>query len=385
MENALMKKLAIGLMSGTSMDGIDTALVSFEVDEHHLELLAFETYPYPEDVQQKLRQLTTWEIQDYLYMNVLLGNLFSTAVKVILETIGISPAEITCIGSHGQTIYHMPTPDFYEMYNIAGSWQIGDGSVIAQRTKITTVCDFRMADMAVGGQGAPLVPYFDWWFFCTDRPRILLNIGGIANLTHLPANADILEVKGFDTGPGNMVLDKLVEIETDGRLQYDAEGKWAAKGDINHDFLQHLLENPYFDRQPSKSTGAEDFGQAYAIDVLHNGRYHYGLCFEDILATITSLTSKSIALSILRFIETQPVEVIASGGGVHNATLMTFLARDIAPIQLKTTDEFGIPSDAKEAIAFALLGLETIEGKPTNMPVVTGAWRHLVQGKICPK
>jgi anhydro-N-acetylmuramic acid kinase len=375
--------LVIGLMSGTSYDGIDAALV--EIQGHGLrtkvDLVAFESVPYKPAVRRLVAELClpTATVDKVCLANMLLGELFAEAAIAVAESAGVPIGKVDLVGSHGQTIHHLPKPTRLAGRRVAGTLQIGEPSVIAERTGVTTVADFRPRDMACGGQGAPLVPYVDYLLFRhRSRSRVLLNIGGIANVTYLPPRCEADEVVAFDTGPGNMVLDGLARRLTGGRLSCDRGGRMAARGAVDAAWLRRLLGHPYFRRKPPKSTGREAFGDEFVERMLADaeGREAY-----DVLATATALTVESIARACTRFLG--PVdELIASGGGCRNDTLMAMLAERFP--RLCRSDDYGIPADAKEAIAFAILANETVAGRPASLPGATGAAHPAVLGKIVP-
>lgn len=381
------KNLVIGLMSGTSMDGIDAALV--QIDEEgatlRVETFVFRTTPFPSDVQADLLRTVRGEANaaQICHLNFVLGELFADAALQVMQEAGVTGNDLLCIASHGQTIWHQPEPIEWRARAIRSTLQIGEPSVIAERTGVTTVADFRVADVAAGGQGAPLVPYVDWLLFRhPDEGRVLLNVGGIANVTALPANAQPQEVIAFDTGPGNALINVAMEIASGGKYRYDPEGSFAQRHPVNEACLNELLQNPYFAQEPPKSTGRETFGEAMVRRLLR--RYKVSNA-ELLVPTLTELTARTIAEGIRRYVlrKTAIVRLIASGGGVHNRTLMKRL-RDLLPeLQVETSDRYGVHPDAKEAVAFAVLGYETMLGRPNNLPSATGARRAVVLGKLC--
>jgi len=381
------EELAIGLMSGTSYDGITAALVAIRGVglATRVRLLAHETYPYSAGAHHILNCLMDSEAATRELIcrgNVFLGELFAQAAIAIAREAGVPMGKIALIGSHGQTIEHLPEPAVMCRRRITGTLQVGEPCVIAERTGVTTVADFRPRDMAAGGQGAPLVPYVDYLLFRHESlGRVMLNIGGIANVTYLPPACRPRDVVAFDTGPGNMLLDGLARIMT--RCRYDKDGALAAKGRVNKPLLARLLRYRYFRRPPPKSTGRGEFGQRFVSRVIDASG---ALGAANLLATATALTATTIHEACECFIRPRgPIdEVIASGGGVHNLTLMKRLARAFAPIAVRTTDDFGIPADAKEAVAFAVLAHETLAGRPGNLPSATGARKAVVLGKIVP-
>ena len=382
------EKLVIGLMSGTSADGIDTALVRLRENSVNtqMELLAFQTFQFPPGLQKELLQLAAANqanVDRIAELNFLLGELFAEAALAIAEEAGFSISEIDLIGSHGQTVRHLPEWRQLHGKQVHATWQIAEPSVIAKRTGVITVADFRPSDMAVGGQGAPLVPLFDFIMLrSAEKSRVVLNIGGIANFTLLPKKCSINEVIAFDTGPGNMVIDSVAR-ELFG-VEMDIDGKLSNTGKPSKELLKILLQNPYFQIKPPKSTGRETFGVDFGRALIKQGK-RLGLGKHDILASATELTAGTIIKAYRDFIEPYcPAdEWIVSGGGALNSTLMRSLATALGNIPLFNSDGFGIPSDAKEAICFAVLANETICGNVGNVPGATGAERSTILGKIC--
>lgn len=375
------RKLVIGLMSGTSLDGIDAALV--EIAGHGLDtslrLIAFETYLYSQKEREALENLITRGLpQDICTMNFALGEAMAEAALKVMEKGGVKPSEVHLIGSHGQTVYHQPP----EGHQRGSTLQIGEPCVIAERTGIVTVADFRPRDMAAGGQGAPLVPYVDYLLFRhPQKVRVLQNIGGIANLTVLPEELE--EVIAFDTGPGNVLMDGVIRISTHGALRYDFQGQLAAKGNINHGLLEKLMGHPFLEKQPPKSTGREAFGETFCEQILKEFK---DIPLENLVSTLNLFTALSIVEAYKKFVfpKFHVDEVLISGGGCHNPVLMNRLTELFRPLTLIATDAIGFSSDAKEAIAFAVLANETIHGHCSNIPRATGARKPVVLGKIIP-
>ncbi len=382
------RMLLLGLMSGTSVDGIDAALVEFEGQGDGLKwtLPGFTCVPWAVELRAAILDACRPDarLQTIVALNVRLGEAFAEAAKVAADKMGVSLADIGCIASHGQTVWHQPTPLTIAGQAVTGTLQIGEPSVIAARTGCVVVADFRTADMAVGGQGAPLVPFADYALFhSATETRVVQNIGGIANLTYLPAGGGLEEVIAFDTGPGNMLLDALMQRITEGARQYDAEGAFAGRGNICAPLLELFLDDPYFALPPPKTTGREQFGQAYA-DRFYQEAQKFGCGNEDILATATRLTAQTIARACRDWLPAQgPIDtVIVGGGGTANLPLMQMLRDLLAPARITTSAEFGLPDDAKEAVAFALLAYETLHGRPSNVPSATGAKSAAILGKI---
>ena len=383
------KKYIIGLMSGTSVDGIDAAIV--EISGHGLEtavnLIAFETFPFPSGVPQRILDLCqpdTGRVDDICEMNFYIGHLFAEAVKHILQKSGMAAGDIALIGSHGQTIHHLPRDPNTSHY--PSTLQIGEPAVIAHETGIPTIADFRVADMAAGGQGAPLIAYPDYLLFRDSTKTVgLLNIGGIANLTVLPANCSLDTVSASDTGPGNMCIDAIVREITEGKERYDQSGMRAAQGTPYQPLIDEWLKHPFFRLQPPKTTGREMFGNNFAMECLATCRKH-GLGDNDCIATLTELTVQTITNYSEQFIEQSPIDVLyVSGGGVHNRTVMQRLSEALVGTTVEPVDNSGISADAKEAIGFAILANETFHGHSGNVPSATGASVRKILGKfVCP-
>lgn len=380
------EKYVIGIMSGTSVDGIDVGLVKIKGHglKSSVELIAFENYPFSNEVREqifRLFELESSNVKDISQMNFLLGELYTQAVFQICEKANFKVTDVDLVGCHGQTIYHHPQVEVMDGINVSSTFQIGEGSVIAKKTGIVTINDFRVGDMALGGLGAPLVPYPEFLLYRSHEKNIALqNIGGIGNVTILPAGCSLLDVYAFDTGPGNMVMDGVIHYLTDGAQSYDVNGEIAGKGHVDEAFLSSLLEDPYFKLVPPKTTGREYFGKAYVEAFIEAGRLR-GLSDEDLVCNATALTAKSITLSYKWFV-THPIDqVIIGGGGSYNETLIKMLKSELIA-KVITHEEYGLNSDAKEAIAIAILANETIHGHPSNVPSVTGALQPTILGKI---
>lgn len=383
----------VGLMSGTSVDGIDAAVVKLSpsADREHgveVELLAFENTPFPVQARNSIFELfdpANATIDKVGAMNMWLGELYAQATLSVIGKCGLSASQIFAIGSHGQTIYHAPEKKAIGGYNLHYTVQIGEGAVIANRTGIPCVSDFRVADMTMGGQGAPLVPFTEYVLF-TDPERTLLmqNIGGIGNVTVLPANASPEQVFAFDTGPGNMIIDGLVS-QLYAPLTMDAGGEIAAGGQVISELLEWMQQNEYYAMPLPKSTGRERFGQQYVAQILELMKTNRWKA-EDVIATATRLTAWSIADSYERYIKPQhqAQQLLVGGGGSYNKTLLRDLQQLFAPhqVQVLTQEDIGGNSDAKEAIAFALLAYYTMNRMPNNMPRVTGASGPVIMGKV---
>jgi anhydro-N-acetylmuramic acid kinase len=344
------------MISGTSVDGIDVAVVDFGDGIH---VVSTATVPYPPDVRAAILSVSNAATHTCTIarLNFLLGELFAEALKKT----GVPLATIELIGSHGQTIFHEGEPVEFLGRKIASTMQIGEAAVIAERTGIETIADFRPSDMAAGGKGAPLVPFLDYELFRhPEHARVALNIGGIANITVIPASAKPEDVIAFDTGPGNMVMDAVAP-------PFDRAGERARAGEVNATLLERLLADPYYRRFPPKSCGREQYGAEFVRET--------GID----IATATELTARTIALALERHPGTR--EVIVSGGGAHNRFLMERLA-ELVVARVTTSAEFGIGVDTKEAILFALLAYQTYQGRAGNLPSATGARKSAILGKI---
>jgi len=379
----------VGVMTGTSADAVDVVLAHFSggavsaaAGTAPPRVIASHAAPLPHGLRAEVLAAASAgmiEPERILRLDAGLGELYAAAVLELLGTAGIEPASVGAIGLHGQTIRHIPRADGGGQ---AMSWQLGSAAILAERTGICVVSDFRSADTAAGGEGAPLVPLADWWLFRSNiEARILLNLGGMANLTWLPRDARLEDVIAFDTGPGNAVIDALAM--TCAGTRYDADGALAASGRVDERLLGELLGDEYFARTPPRSTGRERFGAAYASRMLERARTS-GVADADVVATATALTSASVADGIDRFVRPRGAvdAVYASGGGVRNRTLMEGLARRLAPTPVRTLADLGVDASAKEALAFACLAHRTLCGLPGNAPSATGASHPVVLGRI---
>jgi anhydro-N-acetylmuramic acid kinase len=369
----------VGLMSGTSADGIDVAIVDME--NRKVDLLVYATYPYPRTLRERLFSLFALEgvgVEEISRLNFALGKRFGQAVLRLCEEANINLSSLDLIGSHGQTVFHDPRG------KIRSTLQIAEPAVIAQITGVTTVADFRCRDMAAGGEGAPLVPYADYILFRHPRrSRAIQNIGGIANVTYLPSRCTMGDILAFDSGPGNMVIDGLTSLITGSKQKYDKQGQIAAKGKVNPTLLRDMLKHPFLKRRPPKSTGREEFGLAYCQQ-LYKAAKAKRLQNPDIMATATAFTAVSIAQAYRKFLPQLPEEIILAGGGVHNQTLVRMIQQELNDVSLLMMDELGINSDAREAVSFAVLAYAAIQGYPNNVPSATGAEGPVILGKIIP-
>jgi anhydro-N-acetylmuramic acid kinase len=372
------RKLTIGLMSGTSLDGVDAALVEIQGSglTIRVRLLAHVHQSYLPALRLRLLQSSHAKggtTQEVCRLNVAVGEAFARATLAVLRKGKVAPEEISFLGSHGQTICHLPEDQ--------ATLQIGEPAVIAERTGILTVADFRPRDLAARGCGAPLVPYVDYLLFRHPRlTRGLLNIGGIANLTTIPAGAKPEQVQAFDTGPGNMVIDALAKHYRLGPC--DPGGRIASQGQASLALLSYLMQNEFIRRKPPKSTGRETFGIDFMNNLLARAK-KLSLSKEDVLATATAFTAHAVYDNYRRYLSRKPVhELIVSGGGTKNRTLLNWLRVLFAPVPVVEIDAYGISSQAKEALVFAILANESLSGNPSNLPQVTGAHGPRVLGKI---
>lgn len=373
--------LAVGLMSGTSLDGIDAVLCEIQGSgiDTQVKQIAFETYPLPDSTKEKIKACChdQGSVSLVCSLNFELGELFAQAVKSVCQKVGVETKELGFIASHGQTIYHIPNPygDFH-----ASTLQIGESAVIAQRCGCPCIANFRVKDMAAGGEGAPLVPFSEYILYRKEDEAIALqNIGGIGNVTVLPKQCSIDEVFAFDTGPGNMIVDEAM-LQLYNR-NYDANGEIALSGKLILDLVEELKQDPYLQKQPPKTTGREVYGKAYTLDILNR---YANEKKEDLIATMTWFTAYSIAENYRRFVlnEHNLSQVILAGGGAHNLAIRKFLQEELPSIQVKTQEDLGYSSDAKEAIAFVILGNETMHKQFSNVPKATGASQKVILGNI---
>jgi len=385
--------IVAGIMSGTSADGINVALVRITSSERartprlrhqpKFKLLGHAEYPYPPAVRRVVlaaMNSTKVSVANLARLNFLLAELYADALLVTQRRLRLK-AEL--IGCHGQTLYHQGESTPFLGCSLSVTWQTGEGAVLASRTGVPVVSDFRPADMAAGGKGAPLVPFLDFLLYRDARVgRIVQNIGGIANFTAIPANASADQVLAFDTGPGNMVIDAVTQLLF--HKSYDRDGRIAASGAVIERAIHDVSRAPFFRLKPPKTAGREEFGREFAQQFVRRcGRADK----HDVVATATALTSRSITNALRRFVlgsKNAYRDYIVSGGGANNPTLMAMLANELRPLglQIRSSDEFGMPSEAKEAAAFALLAYQTWNRLPSNIPSATGARKSAILGKI---
>ena len=380
--------IIIGLMSGTSVDAIDAVVMEIGEEAKRLRwrVLQHATLRWTPDLRGAILDACQADapLRQITLLNYRLGEEFARAAILAADAAGIPLASISAIASHGQTVWHQPQPRSIGGEETIGTLQIGEPAIIAARTGCVVVADFRAADMAVGGQGAPLVPFADYLLFAdAEETRAVQNLGGIANVTLLSAGCALSSVSAFDTGPGNMVIDALTRRATGGVLEYDRDGLLAASGSSDVVLLAELRQHPFFAASPPKSTGREDFGEAYAEALFARARAK-GLSTVDLLATATALTVESIGDAYRAFLLPRGAidTVILGGGGTRNPTLTNWLRERLAPARVRLHSDFGMPDEAKEAAAFALLAYCTLRGRPSNVPSATGASHPAVLGKI---
>lgn len=364
--------LIAGLMSGTSADGVDVVLV--EESNVNFSLIAHHFYPYDNALREMIFNAMDVDKSDVsliCQLNFLLGKEFARAVLEIVEKTGLKPE---LIASHGQTIFHIPRPDPSKGWNVKSTLQIGEASVIAEEIGVPVVADFRVRDVAAGGEGAPLVPFADYILFKDYGKSVSIhNIGGISNLTYIPRNASREDVIAFDTGPGNVLIDTYVKKFFG--FEYDRDGEIAARGRVHFDVVEKLLRHPYFSAPPPKSTGRELFNEKFLNGIELNP--------EDFVATITFFTAKTIEIAYRKFIMPHGLEeILVAGGGAYNRTLMGWMKNLLPEISIYTFEEKGLNSKAREPMAFAILGFYAFKGEANNLPQVTGAKRSVVMGKI---
>ncbi|HUU50080.1 MAG TPA: anhydro-N-acetylmuramic acid kinase AnmK [Nitrospinota bacterium] len=384
-------KNVIGLVSGTSADGVDAAIVNIKGFglNSKVKLVDFQTFPYPAKIKKEILKASSPDssrVDQICSLNFLLGKVFAGAALKIIKKSKMKKRDIALIGSHGQTIYHMPHQSSKKNAKTPSTLQIGEPSIIAEMTGITTVSDFRPRDIAAGGMGAPLTPYVHYLLFRNKKEtRAVHNIGGISNVTVIPDNNDIDKVIAFDTGPGNMAIDGIISKLTRNHKKYDEMGEWASKGKVDKRLFDILMNHPYITKPPPKSTGREEFGNHF-IDRILKIAEKYNISDNDLISTVTAFTSDSIILNYKLFVlpRFNLSRIIFGGGGTKNLTLLSWLKKGLAPLSIHTMEDYHYSSDALEAMAFGILANETISGIPNNLPLVTGAKKKTILGKIVP-
>lgn len=378
--------LIVGLMSGTSLDGVDAALVSVEGDTIaalEWEMVGYCTEPFGEDRRRAIHDaIIDGSAAALCRLHADLGDWLAEGVLRVCEAAGVGLEEVGVIGSHGQTVWHLPP----EERRRGATLQLGDPATIAERTGRPVVSDFRARDMAAGGQGAPLVPWVDQLLFALpDRPRALQNIGGIANVTRVPPRGSDEPLLAFDSGPGNALIDAVVEIATSGRLTYDVDGQLASQGKVDERLLNELLAHPYFAASPPKSTGREVFGRPFVQRLVDAVGPEGDRDWLDLVATLTELTARTIAEALERWVvPSGAAELVVSGGGARNPFLVSRITDLVAPLRVEDGATLGVDPEAKEALAFAMLAWAHVKGIPANAPAATGAAGPRVLGSYTP-
>lgn len=376
--------LAVGLMSGSSLDGVDAALVRIDegiADKLSFKLIDFYSLPFNEIVRGIILNILpprTGSVSSLSYLNYYLGEIFAEATLEVIRKSGRKPEEVRFIASHGLTVCNLTRQD---EYHPRARMQIGELAVIAERTGITTVGDFRPGDVAAGGEGAPLIPFFDYHAFSVNgKNRLVVNIGGIANVTYLPASGKMEKVKAFDTGPGNILLDAYIRYLTRGEQKFDVNGERSLKGRINGNLLEWLLQHPFIYTNPPKSAGREEFGEAFFKNIIDKAN-EFDMNDNDICATLSAFTVDAISKNVDKYLG--PIdEVIVGGGGAYNKAIMMRFKENFKGVSVLKSDDLGVPVKAKEAIGFALMGFQTLRKKPNNIHFATGATHPVVMGKI---
>lgn len=380
-------RLVVGLMSGTSADGVDAALcrITGHGTASRIEQLSFVFQPFAPEVRSEILRLATGQnacAADFCKMNFLLGELYVQAVEALCTQAGIHCDEIDLIGSHGQTFWHIPQKEEYLGHRFRSTFQLGECSVLAQRFGCPVIGDFRVRDVAADGLGAPLVPYSEFLIYRSKTECVALqNIGGIGNITCLPPDCELKDVFAFDTGPGNMVMDAVLAELTNGKLTYDSGGRFAAAGTIHRGLLDKLMEDPYLPCKPPKTTGREYYGPAYVEKIMAYARENH-ISNADLMATVTAFTAETIRYSVEHYFPVKPDRLIIGGGGSMNKTLVQDIARALPGCRVVTNEDMGYDSNAKEAVAFAVLANEALFAGYNNVPSVTGAENPVVMGKI---
>lgn len=380
-------RLVVGLMSGTSADGVDAALcrITGHGTASKIEQLGFVFQPFSKEVRREVLRLASGAnacAADFCKMNFLLGELYVQAVEALCAYAAIQPEQIDLIGSHGQTFWHIPLPENYLGHCFRSTFQLGEGSVLAQRFGCPVVTDFRVRDVAAGGLGAPLVPYSEFLIYRSETECVALqNIGGIGNITCLPPACKLEDVFAFDTGPGNMVMDAVYSELTGGEKAFDEGGAYAAGGTVHKKLLVKLMQDPYLFQKPPKTTGREYYGPSFVRKIMDFAHREH-ISGQDLMATVTDYTAQTIRYSVAHYFPRKPDKLIIGGGGSMNWTLVRAIAKALPECRVMTNEALGFDSNAKEAVAFAVMANETIFAGHNNVPTVTGAENPVVMGKI---
>ena len=377
--------IVVGLISGTSADGIDAAVVDLQDAPPQLKwkFIQHITFPLPAELRDRIFASFRPEsssVDRLCRLNIDIGEAFANAALAVIAAANLKPLNVTLIGSHGQTVWHEPPTQDTQ----GATLQIGEAAVIAERTGITTVSNMRARDVAAGGHGAPVVSFLDWLFFRhATKMRAIQNIGGIGNVTFLPPLASTQPAIAFDTGPGNMLIDYCAARTSNGALTFDRDGKLAASGNVNQSLLNELMAHPYLRLSPPKTTGRELFGTQFGAELWPRGEA-IGMNGVDLVATATTFTAESITRAYRDFSPAPIDEIFLAGGGAKNPTLVEMIRARVAPTQVYPHDKLGLAPDAKEAVAFAVMAFETVHGRPGNLPSCTGAQHPVMMGDITP-
>lgn len=380
-------RLVIGIMSGTSADGVDAALcrITGHGTDSEIEQLGFVFKPFEEETRNEILRLAsgkTATAADFCKVNFLLGYLYKEAALELCAQQGLKPEDIDLIGSHGQTFWHIPVAEDYLGHYFHSTLQLGEASILTEAFGCPVVSDFRVRDLAAGGLGAPLVPYSEFLIYRSKTQCVALqNIGGIGNVTCLLPDCKLEDVFAFDTGPGNMVMDAVISELTDGKCRWDEGGAFAATGKVNEKLLAHMMEDEYITRKPPKTTGREYYGPDYVRGVMAFAKRE-GISDADLMATVTAYTAETIAYSVKNFFPRMPDKLVVGGGGSNNPTLIGYIAKALPECEVMTNEALGFDSNAKEGVAFAVMANETIFASANNVPSVTGAAHPVVMGKI---
>lgn len=381
------RKLVIGLMGGTSADGVDAALVQIDGygSETKVKQMGYVSIPFEDAVRERILQIAQGDFggsRELARMNALLGQLYMEACTRLCRVAGIPFEKVDLIGSHGQTVYHQPQKERYLGREVATTYQIGDVSILCEEIGAPVVSDFRVRDMAAGGQGAPLVPYTEYLLYRKkDEDVALQNIGGMGNVTFLPGGGQMSQLIAFDTGPGNVLIDAVVAKISDGKVRYDDGGRMAAEGHVSKELLRWLMDDGYLRQAPPKTTGREKYDLSYQ-QKLYQKANSLGVMEYDLLATVTRYTAETIAYALRNHLPRLPQTLVLGGGGSYNQTLVSQIRELLPEVQVVCNEELGWNGDAKEAVAFAILANETIHEQCNNAPAATGALHPVIMGKI---
>ena len=381
------EKIALGLMSGTSIDGVSIAIVKLKGNwlNTKFKIIYNVTYEYNSELRKEILRTVnpkTGNVKRICQLNNILGRVYAEKALKAINEAGLDKRDIDFIASHGKTVYHNPKIDCIAGYKSRSTLQIGEPAVIAHETGIITIADFRQGDVAAGGHGAPISAYADYIIFRSmEIDRAIQNIGGIANVTWIPKGGGLDDIIAFDTGPGNMIIDTLIEEMTNGKAKMDLDGEIASRGEVNMKLLDYMMKHPYLSQKPPKTTGREDFGWNFTRKILKKA-LKMGLKWEDIIATATFYTAKTISEAYHKYLPRKPNEIILGGGGSRNKTLVNMIRKLNPEVKVNLHEDYGIPAQAKEPLIMTILANETLSGNPSNVPKATGATCRVILGKI---